>query len=113
MKEELVHCVRWGVVGPQGRGRLLKPQGNTGNTQHSAATCLGLSRPHVTTHHLTADPGNRSSEVLGHQIHAHPLHLPAPPHPSPNPGSTLLSFKTLGAQTPGTPAQGSYKINSH
>ena len=81
MKEELVHCVRWGVVGPQGRGRLLKPQGNTGNTQHSAATCLGLSRPHVTTHHLTADPGNRSSEVLGHQIHAHPLHLPAPPHP--------------------------------
>lgn len=100
-------------AGPQGRGRLLKPQGNTTNTQHSAATCLGLSRPHVTTHHLRADPGNRSSEVLGHQIHAHPLHMPAPPHPSPIPGSTLLSFKTLGAQMPGTPAQGSYKINSH
>lgn len=80
-------------AGPQGRGRLLKPQGNTGNTWRSAATCLGMSRPHVTTHHLRADQGNRSSEVLGHQIHAHPLHLPAPHSYLPPP---LIPHPTLG-----------------
>lgn len=49
-------------AGPQ-EGQATKAQGNTGNTWRSVATCLGMSRPHVTTHHLRADQGNRSSEV--------------------------------------------------
>lgn len=63
MKEEWACgcvCVCFGRCGGQGlgKGQVTKPQGNTGNTQHLAATHLGLSWPHLTTRHLRADQGD-------------------------------------------------------
>lgn len=125
MKEEWACgcvCVCFGGCGGQGlgKGRVTKPQGNTGNTQHLAATHLGLSWPHLTTRHLRADQGDglplrswatRSILVLCPRWPLTATSL----QPSPNSGVYfgVLQNRALGTQMPGTPAQGSHRISSH
>lgn len=54
MKEELVHWVRWGVVGrATGKGQVTKASGQ--HRKHSALSCHLLRTESATRHHSPPD----------------------------------------------------------